>query len=245
MNRRLEEIFRKNSGFEKQTPYNFCDRWCERCIHEKQIRCKLYQDELEQKLTCIAHGKDEDDLEITKAVLEEQFNDIEKKLSDCADKFGVDFDIDEPNEENEIDFKDLPEEVQKHIKFVENNPLDITAEQYCNKAHTFLEKTFYKKDFAETALRYDFETISWYHTLLPVKLHRALCGFHEPVDEDEFALYDAIAQFEICKKAIAQSIEALRRIDKKIPVFHTQISELIALLGNINSRINTIEKSVQ
>ena len=62
---RLRKIEAGNAKLERETPFNFCDRWCERCIPEKQMRCKLYQDELEQKLACIAHGKDEHDPETT------------------------------------------------------------------------------------------------------------------------------------------------------------------------------------
>src|SRR4030042_2302869 len=131
------------------------------------MRCKLYLDEFECKATCIAHGKDEDDLEITKAVMEAQFQEIDEKLNEQVDKFGIDIDnldIDakELNEENAVDFADLPSEIKKHIRFVEGNPLDATEKNYSDKAHVFLESTFYKKESASPELKYDFETVSWY-----------------------------------------------------------------------------------
>lgn len=247
MNVRLQEIIQKNAEFEKESPYNFCDRWCERCIHEKQVRCILYKDELERKITCIAYGREDDDPQITEAVLEAQYKDIEKKLSKCIDKFGVD--LDDPDatdidEEDEIDFEDLPEDIQKHIKFVENNSLTKTAEQYRKKVYLFLEKNFYENKSLDLNLVYDFQTVSWYHTLLGAKLHRALCGFHEPACEGDFALYDAIAQFQVCKKAIILSIEALRKIDTYFKICHMQITELITLLHNIHSRIVAMEESI-
>src|SRR4030042_5301087 len=101
MSERLQKILRENAEFEKKAPYNFCDRWCECCLHEIQMRCKLYLDEFECKATCIAHGKDEDDLEITKAVMEAQFQEIDEKLSEQVDKFGID--LDNPD----IDAKEL------------------------------------------------------------------------------------------------------------------------------------------
>lgn len=191
MNKRLEEICKKNAELEKESPYNFCDRWCERCVHEKQIR-------------------DEDDLD----------------------------------EEDMIDFEDLPEDIQKHIKFVENNPLPATAEQYRKRAHNFLKSTFYKDEKKYAALNYDFQTVAWYHTLLSAKLQRALAGFHEPACDGDFALYDAIAQLEICKKAINLSVEALRKIHNDLVTFHQQILELIALLHNIYSRIEAVEENI-
>lgn len=89
-NKKLEEIYKKIAEFEKETPYNYCDRWCERCFHEKQIRCTLYKDELERKLTCIAHGKDENDQEIAEAVLEAQYKDVDEKLNKHIGKFDID-----------------------------------------------------------------------------------------------------------------------------------------------------------
>ncbi|MBL7131709.1 MAG: hypothetical protein ISS45_09980 [Candidatus Omnitrophica bacterium] len=112
--RRLEEILRKNREFEREAPYNFCDRWYERCSHEKQIRCKLYQDEFEQKITCIAHGRGLDNPEITKEVMKRQFEDMGEVLA-AAEEEGFEIDLDEMVNS---DF----EEIKEHIKFVENNP---------------------------------------------------------------------------------------------------------------------------
>jgi len=249
MNKRLQEIMKKNAEWEEESPYNFCDRWCERCPHEKQVRCKLYLDEFERKTTCIAYGKDEDDPQITEAVMKEQYKEVDEKLSEQMDKFGIDLDnpyIDEKelNKENAVDFEDLPPEIQKHIRFVENNPLDAAAKKYLDKAHTFLESTFYKNEPVSSKLKYDFETISWYHTLLPVKLNRALAGFHEPVGEDEFALYDAVAQFQICVKAVKESIKALRKLKEHFPARRAQMEELIALLHNLDSRIKIMVENI-
>lgn len=234
-NSKLEKIREENTKFEKEAPYNFCDRWCERCSHEKQKNCKVYQDEFEQKLTCIAYGREPDDLEITREVMEKQYKDLEKVFEGHEEELGIDFD-----EINDPEF----EKIKEHIKFMENNPLQITAEQYLSKAHNFLEATFYKNDSLEPSLVYDFQTISWYHTLLPVKLNRALAGFHEPACEGDISLCDAVAQFEICKKAISESTKALRKIREHFPKQRIQILELLAILPNIHSRIELLEGTI-
>jgi hypothetical protein len=231
MTERLKRIYKENVEFEKESPYNFCDRWCERCHHEKQTRCRLYLDEFEQKATCIAHGRDEDDPEITAQVMEKQFEGMEE----AVEKF---------SKENEIDFEDLPPEIQDHIRFVEDNPLDSTTKNYLNKAHAFLESTFYRDKSIDPELIRDFETVSWYHTLLHVKLRRALAGFHEPAVEGDYAMHDAVAQFEICKKCAGKSIEALSKIKEHLPGQRLPITALIALLHNIHSRINLLLESV-
>ena len=247
ISKRLEEIYKKNAELEKQTPYNFCDRWCERCVHEKQIHCTLYKDDLESKITCIAHGRDEDDPEIREAIIEEQYKEIEEKLSEGMNKFGIDLDnpdIGDYNEEGEIEFESLPEDIQKHIRFVEDNLLDTVAKNYCNKTYVFLKKTFYKSELVYPGLKYDFQTVSWYHTLLPAKLHRALCGFHEPAVEGDISLYDAVAQFQVCKKAIGESIKALRNIAEKEKNLQDKITQLLALLHNMLSRLELIEQEI-
>ena len=249
MNEKLRNIHLKNAEYEKESPYNFCDRWCERCSHEKQIRCTLYKDELERKMTCIAHGKDEDDPEITSAVIEAQYKEVDKKLSGGMGKFGIDLDNpdideDELNEEDAVDFEDLPPDIQKHIRFVENNTLDATAEQYRKRTHVFLENTFYKNKDLIPKHNYDFETVSWYHTLLPAKIHRALCGFHEPASEGDISLCDAVAQFDICRKAIEESVKSFNKIKEFFPAHNLEILKLLALLDNMHNRIQILESEI-
>lgn len=232
---KLEEIFKKIAEFEKETPYNFCDRWCERCTHEKQMRCKLYQDELEQKITCIAHGREPGDPEITAEVLKSQYEELEKIFEEYEEELDIDFD-----EEDDPEF----EKIKDHIRFVENNPLQKTAEQYHIKTHEFLKETFYGKDSPPLELGPHFETVAWYHTLLPVKLNRALAGLHEPMAEGDISLYDAVAQLEICKKAIKNSVAALRNIAEKDASLCGSITPLSALLQNIFSRIELMEDEI-
>ena len=133
---------------------------------------------------------------------------------------------------------------QKHIRFVENNPLDAAAKNYFDKAHAFLKETFFRDGEIDPMLKDDFEIVSWHHTLLPAKLHRALCGFHEPAREGEFALYDAVAQFQICKKAIKDSAVALRNITEKDESLHGSVTALLALLYNMLSRIELVEEQI-
>ena len=81
-----------------------------------------------------------------------------------------------------------------------------------------------------------------YHSLLPAKLHRALCGFHEPAVEGDISLYDAVAQFQVCKKAIGESIKALRNIAEKKKELQDKITQLLALLYNILGEFNFLKK---
>ena len=238
MNPKLKKIRQENARLEKTSTFNYCDRWCERCPFERQSRCKLYQDELERKITAIAHGRDPDDSEITEEVMRWQYALAEEKLEESMEEM--------EEEEIDLDESDDPaiQKIKEHIAFVENNPLEKTVRQYSYIAHDFLEKTFFTSENLSPELKYDFETIAWYHTLLPAKLHRALCGFHEPMVEGDFALYDAVAQFDICLEGIEKSVVALKRLKIQYPQNEKLIIELLALLHNLSSRIAAMEENI-
>lgn len=234
---RLRKIEAENAKLERETPFNFCDRWCERCIPEKQMRCKLYQDELEQKLACIAHGKDEHDPETTEQVMLRQFEDMEKAIQNSLDEHGLELDF-EPGE----DFK--AEETANPRKPRKDDALVSAADEYLKRAHQFLKANFYDKKLAEPELSADFDTVNWYHTLLTVKLQRALNGFDDPDDEEDFALYDTVAQFAVCQKAIKESIQALRNIQPYYPEQKIIFVQFLALLSNVSHRIQKLEESI-
>lgn len=233
--KRLQRIVRENLRFEKETPYNFCDHWCARCIHEKQMRCRLYQDEFEQEITCIAYGREPGDPEITEAVFKQQMESLGKDIGNGMEEYGADFD-----DLHDSNYSWRPEQSDS----LKESFLQRTVAQYMNKARSFLKATFFNDKTMDPGLIYDFETVAWYHTLLPAKLHRALSGIHEPDDPDEFGLCDTVAQLAICKKAINESTKALRKLKNRYSSHHKVIVELLALLDNISSRIQHIEDSI-
>jgi hypothetical protein len=233
---RLKKIQEENKRFEKESPCNFCDRWCERCSHEKQVRCTLYRDELERKITCVAHGRDPNDPEITEQVIRWQFEGIDEKLEKLMEEHGID-------QDDIADAED--DERNEYMESIRADALNATAEQYRKKAYEFLKEAFFDKHVSTPQVVHDFETVAWYHTLLSVKLHRALCGFYEPKTENEIGLHDAAAQFEICKKAVNESIEALKKLKSHYSASKESITVLLVLLHNIHSRIEMLENSIR
>ncbi|MCG2726513.1 MAG: hypothetical protein L6420_09760 [Elusimicrobia bacterium] len=235
MNNRLREILKQNAEFEEQVPYNFCDRWCERCAFEKKSRCKLYKDEFEQKITCIALGKEPDDPEITAEIMQEQY----RKIDEAIEKL---------EEETELDLDDMDntdfEKIKNHIKSIQNHPLLKIADEYCEKAASFLKSALYGKKAINRELAYQFDTVAWHHILLPAKLNRALAGFHEPATDGDMALYDAVAQLEISKKAIEESLAALSEIGKTSADLGPNISHLTVLLKEIKKKIEKFEENI-
>lgn len=241
MSRRLEKIRRENEILEAKTPYNFCDRWCERCTSEKKMRCTIYQQELEQDMLCIAHGKEPGDPEITEAVMKRQFDEIEKRIEEslyeerfddeCDDDFDDEFDED-------IEVMDI-EELEERV---DNDSLMKTVKQYSDMSHAFLKKEYYGKNKKDLAQFYSI--INWYHLMLSVKINLALSGFYEYEVAGELSLYDAVAQLDISKKAIRLSRGAYHLLLEKRPDLKPSIIPLMALLENLNDRILMLEDSI-
>ena len=186
-------------------------------------------------MTCIAHGKDEQDPEITEAVVRRQLEALGEKVEEFLEESEIDLDSWEGPE---------GEAIRQHVQFAENHPLPATAEAYRKRTHAFLEEAVYpKRASLDPALCYDCETVNWYHTLLPVKLKVALAGFHEPAAEGDLSLYHAVGQLEVCKKAAQESEGAFRRIRARLPTDHRRIGELLVLLRNMDERIRLMEES--
>lgn len=236
MSKRLEKIMKENEEYERQTPYNFCDRWCERCSSARQLRCTLYQNELEQRLTCIGQGKDPDDPEITRAVMDRQFSEAFERIEETMDEWEVDLD--------EVEIESDSCSIKDHISKINEDPLPQTAQNYFERTHAFLKETYYENEMLAEELKYDFDTIDWYHCLLPVKVQRMLAGFHDQVCDGDIALCDAVAQIQISKKAIALSLRAYANICDINNQYVAPTRVLVTLLGNIQSRIKMLEESI-
>ena len=234
MTDRLQEILKQNAELEKQSPYNFCDRWCERCVFEKKSRCQLYKNEFEQKITCIAHGKEPDDPEITAEVMQEQY----KELNEAMEKLGEET-------EPDLDYMDNPdfEKIKNHIKSMQNHPMIELADIYLKQTSSILKYILSEKTISPK-LMYQFKILAWHHTLIPAKLHRAWAGFHKPASKGDMALYDAMAQFEIAKKAINESLTALSEIEKNSADLRPHILHLPTILNQLKKKMEEFEKTI-
>lgn len=237
MNEKMKVILKKNAEYERQTPYNFCDRWCERCHPSTQRRCQLYLDELGRQMANIAHGREPDDLEI----LEQDFAQMALDIEEAEDSW-----LDDEDWEDDLYDEETLQTVEDKRKELNAHPLMKVTRQYEKITLEFLNKYFYDKIPSQTKIEYNFETLSWYFRLLPTKMQRALSNisFSDPFDPDEYLLCDAVAQLGICKKAIILSIEALRKIVETLPGTRSNVIQLLALLHNIASQIKILEESI-
>ncbi|MCK5358744.1 MAG: hypothetical protein KAJ48_10140 [Elusimicrobiales bacterium] len=236
MTNRLQEILKQNAELEKQTPYNFCDRWCERCVFEKKSRCKIYKNELECKITCIAHGKEPNDIEITAEVMEEQYKETTEAMEFIENET-------KPDLEN-MDNPDF-EKFKNSIESAQNHPIFQLADIYRKQTSSSLKYMLYcMRKTINPNLIYHFKTLQWHHTLLPAKLNRALAGFYEPADKEDMALCDAVAQLEIFKKALEESLNAFSEIEKISADLGPHIWHLIPILKQLKKKTEEFEKNI-
>jgi len=195
--------------------YNYCDRWCERC--PLKDRCLLYAKEAKRLARHKTRGEDPYDWNIVMQDIKEDFGETLTLLRKFAEEQG-------------IDINELPEEEPEPYD-PSNHPLMKTGNNYFEMTRKYLEelRKIINEEREDLAKRVEiipsaegdietlkeiisnYEIISWYHTLISVKIHRALQGKMEH-DEDEFAQSDADGSAKVAYIGIMKSMNALKVI---------------------------------
>ncbi len=132
---------------------------------------------------------------------------------------------------------------QSRKQFLENSFYQLVV-KYSRSAHDFLKDAFYNKNEVESVLVEDYETISWYHTLLPSKVHRLLCYSNFNNNKYDSSHSDALAQIEIIKKAIDCSEKALQGVLRVKVLYSSVIFDLLYLLSQIANQAKSTENSL-
>jgi len=234
MDSKLNKIREENTKLEQDTPFNFCDRWCERCPEATRDRCKIYQEEMDEKLQYVADGKDPDDWEAVVKMIKKSFEKTKIYLENIANKEGID--LVELDDEAIKEEKKNEEALYQHVLFKQ-------SKQYAISVSQFIKSSFLDKEETVSDLTMDYETLIWYHTLMPPKIHRLLSGLlvREPVEgldeDDDIRLYDVVAQIDICLKSVSESKQALQNIMDYNIEDRYEVTELMEILKNIESQL--------
>lgn len=194
--------------------YNYCDRWCEHCRFRS--KCLLYHREQKRLAEHEAKGEDPYDWDVVLGDIHEEFGETLKLIREAAKKQGIDLDS-------------LPDE-EVQMPDPGNHSLVQTASAYSKEASVFLKRLSdtIQKEGVDLTKRVSYipsaendkqmlirvvssyDTIMWYHTLIPVKIRRALQSKME--DEDEFSREDALVSAKIAYIGIMRSLQSLRLI---------------------------------
>ena len=233
MSERFRRIQRENEHAEQQSPYNFCDRWCERCMVERQKRCSLYLDELDGNLTNIAEGREPDDPKGFAAK-------DERKLALLHNTFAL------PSGSGK-DAEEYKKKQNARKAWIAGHELSGCAGRYGKETHAFLRAQYHSEKDVPPHLHLHIDTVAWYHILIYVKSKRALARIYDDLqeeDREEAGICDAVAQFAVCKKGVAASLEAFKNILAESPELVPAIMPLVSLLYSVEREIALIENSL-
>ncbi len=221
--------------------YNYCDRWCERCHYTGQ--CRLFSVELNRKERLSGENSN-----IAKD-LQKSFAETIKMIEEYSEKFGIDI-----SPIKEIDEVGKKGPLTSRVSF-------LTA-KYFQESSAYLRKlkAEIKSSGTENAVLAEiipqnqgmnelleilecYEIIQWYHTMLPVKLNRAVSSSETiPDSEDEeveFSKRDRDGSAYVAYRSSIKSMAALGRIHSWTNTLKEETLNLIIDTGRIK---NLIEK---
>ncbi len=224
--------------------YNYCDRWCERC--PVTAKCYLYWQERGRETEHRAAGRDPYDWDVVVEDVRKNFQQAIEMLREAAEEHGIDLDR-------------LPE-VEDTSPDPSAHPLHQRAEAYLESAHAFVKDLHQRLAGEHATLEQRamvlgpervageyrdilgaHEVITWYHTLIPVKVHRALSSMMEAEqDEDggqELHMGDALGSAKVAHESIVRSMAALRRVYDWDTGLEDQVIPLLADLDWMRRQI--------
>lgn len=192
-------------------PFNFCDRWCERC-NLTEI-CKVYKDGQRDRRRAIKEGKDPDSWEFTFEVMHKNLQKTMKLIYQGAKKWGIDMDkiMEEAKDE---DFED--------DRKYEQDPLYQFAAKLSTSLFKFLKSLeVVPIDVKVTPIVEAREIISWYHTLIIAKTARALSSEDREKDlPDDWRSFDDRTSAFIVFNSLQKIAEACGIISQQKPLYH-------------------------
>ncbi len=215
--------------------YNYCDRWCERCVFTS--RCAVY--EKTNELT-----PEENDIknEAFWSNISSNFANTITLLKEDAEKRGID--ISYTNEE----FVEFKKQLERGNTKNENHLLIVTSKAYTIKAMALLEtdslnnytkdlithtelgiKSIEKVEKEIETLNDSLEIIQWYLFQIHVKFMRALATFPEENDMTD----DNNGSAKVALIAADRSLISWQKIMEIFPDLTDEIIPLLALLQKI------------
>jgi hypothetical protein len=199
--------------------YNYCDRFCERCLLIR--KCRVYAEEKVRTEQHRRKGEDPHDWAIVLDDVKKEFDKTMKLIRAFAQKEG-------------IDLESVPDSEISSLPDPSDYPLDRLSREYMNKTGKFLTNCREKIEKFGRDLEVcggitngsvidlkriitDYETVLWYHTLIPVKIRRGLTSKLEAEensasdgDFDDLSAGDAAGSAKVAYYGLVRSISALQ-----------------------------------
>lgn len=220
----------KRKFFLKWSPFNFCDRFCERC-EEFRDNCKIYQDDLRFKAQCQLEGKDPYDIKVVFGQVEKNMEIVLKILRETIKKEGIKI------------TKEDAEEYEKEQKTREgkviNNPLYKKCLIFSKATSEFLEdfgKSFEERPWILASLQNEIEELSFYCHLVSVKSCTAL---HSKIEEENLKKKPPYFDSEVssalgfyslfsCQRSLESILNLMNEMEKS---WVSQINKLLEIIS--------------
>jgi len=202
-------------------PYNYCDRWCSRCVIDKS-KCEVYQQEMQTSLQHMADGVDPDDWKVVMDDINKSFDKALLLLREKAKQLGIDL--------NKVDEAAAAPEPRKRSK------VEPPEDPILHRAKAVLHACSDLKKELEPGQR---EVVGWYAPQVVVKLHRAtMTEIEEEADDERDA--DVILQVQVAHRGLVRIVAALGDAGRAKPRLMDALLEPLAasqrLLREIEQR---------
>lgn len=146
--------------------FNYCDRWCERCVFTS--RCRVFADE--QSRVPLSDDPVEDAI----LTVAQSFAEAIEMLKENAEKFGIDLEA--------ANDPELHKEIEHQREVVESMPLVQTAKDYALESMSLLSNSdALMVDHEDSLVEDMLSIVEWYQLFIVAKLHR---GYHGIFDLD-------------------------------------------------------------
>lgn len=210
-------------------PYNYCDRWCERC--QVPENCAVFKGHEEFRQRLIAAGRDPDTWEAAFEEVGESFKETLALITKGAEKWGVELPKLDSKEWQECETQE--EEIGKKVR---NHPLKKLSLDFESHLLFLLSK------FPAEEIKNDphLQEMQWYATLVPAKIHRALASSFEDggVMPDDYD--DALNSADIALRGINTTHQALLSLRSLIPDLFEETELLIPLVGDLREELKEL-----
>ncbi len=201
-------------------PYNYCDRWCERCVIDK-TRCEVYQRETNDRLHHEIDGVDPDDTDVVIADVNKNFDEALLLLREKAKELGVDLDK----------VEDPPEPPPRRPK---TDPLFRRARELTTAISRFLRD---HRDELATEFKRPYEVIAWYYLQVGAKLGRI--SFREAGGTDDYDEACNILTAQVAHQGLSRMLKAIQEIGASR---RTWRDELLSTMAGMQKLMKEIEK---
>jgi hypothetical protein len=217
--------------------YAYCDRWCERCALTD--RCRLADHEAKRNAELRRQGRDPQRWDVALDEVGRAFTELAERVRADAEALGVE--LSEAIEEVGVAAGDGGE--------LDEHPVLVRALAYTKSAHAFLDATQERlrvgssrgdtKD-DDAAVEDALDTVSWYHTMVPAKLARAVEGLIAAQGDPGSAEHeesDANGSAKVAYLGIARSLSAFHALSSLRPWLGPSIMPCMMLLCELRDMV--------